>query len=180
MLSFTWQEAMPEPEFITLMVGLCRPQTCRRVLREAATLGVDRMIFVRTKRGEPSYADSRLWSTGEYLRHVRAGVEQAFATRIPSVQVGLDLAAGVAEAGGRARIALDNYEATTPLHRMSLPAAEPIVLAVGPERGFTSGERDLLRDAGYELASLGRRVLRTESAVVAALSVMKASTGCWD
>lgn len=179
-LSFTWQEAMPSPEFITLLVGLCRPQTCRRVLREAATLGVDRMLFVRTERGEPSYADSRLWSTGEYERHVRAGVEQAFATRIPKVRVGLDLGAGIAEAGGRVRIALDNYEATTPLHRLALPVAEPLVLAVGSERGFTAAERDLLRAAGYQLAGLGKRVLRTESAVVAALSVMKASTGCWD
>ncbi len=179
-LSFTWEVTVPEPELITLIVGLTRPQTCRRVLREAATLGVAAMFFVRTERGEPSYADSRLWSTGEYERHVRTGVEQAFATRIPTVAAGMDLAAGVTKAGGRVRVALDNYESTTPLHRMPLPAAEPLVLAVGSERGFTDAERGLLRDAGYQLAGLGERVLRTETAVIAGLSVIKASTGRWD
>jgi len=179
-LLFTWQETVPEPELITLIVGLSRPQSSRRVLREAATLGVARMFFVRTKRGEPSYADSRLWSTGEYERHVRSGVEQAFATRIPTVAVGMDLAEAIAKAGGRVRIALDNYEHTTPLHRMSLPVGETLVLAVGSERGFTGAERDQLRDAGYQLAGLGERVLRTETAVIAALSVIKAATGCWD
>ena len=179
-LSFSWQETVPEPEVITLIVGLCRPQSSRRVLREAAALGVARMFFVRTARGEPSYADSSLWSTGEYKRHVRAGVEQAFATHIPTVAMGMDLAEGIAEAGGRTRIALDNYEGTTPLHRVSQAAAEPLVLAVGSERGFSAAERDELRNAGYRLAGLGERVLRTETAVIAALSVIKASTGRWD
>jgi 16S rRNA (uracil1498-N3)-methyltransferase len=179
-LSFTWDEISPEAELITLIVGLCRPQSSRRVLREAATLGVARMFFVPTDRGEASYADSRLWSTGEYERHVRAGVEQAFATGLPTVHIGMSLPEAIAAAAGPVRIALDNYESSAPLHRVAMPAGEPVVLAVGSERGWSGAERENLRDAGFLLAGLGRRVLRTETAVVAALSVIKVAIGAWN
>lgn len=179
-LSFTWDRSLPQAEMITLIAGLCRPQTSRRVLREAATLGVARMFFVRTERSEATYADSSLWSTGEYQRHVRSGVEQAFATRIPAVEVGMDLGEAITSAGGQLRIGLDNYEGITPLHRVELTGDVPLTLAVGAERGWSSKERDLLRSAGYQLAGLGSRVLRAETATIAALAVIKAATGGWD
>jgi RsmE family RNA methyltransferase len=72
--------------------------------------------------------------------------------------------------GGCSRIALDNYEAS---HRMA-PAPMPLALAFGPERGWSPAERAILREIGFELAHLGPRVLRTETAVVAALSIAKA------
>ena len=56
----------------------------------------------------------------------------------------------------------------------------PLVLAVGSERGWTSAERDRLRAAGYRLVGMGSRVLRTETAVIGALAVIKAATGAWD
>ncbi len=180
LLSFAWESALPALEPITLIAGLCRPQTNRRVLREAAALGVARMLFARTERGERTYADSSLWSTGEYERHVRSGVEQAFATRIPEVVFGMDLDEAIAEAGGKIHLALDNYEWTTPLNRVPLVGEVPLVLAVGSERGWTHAERDRLRAAGYKLVGMGSRVLRTETAVIGALAVIKAATGAWD
>jgi len=179
-LSFTCDTELPAVEMITMIAGWCRPQTSRRVLREAATLGVARMFFVSTERSEATYADSSLWATGEYHRHVRSGVEQAFATRIPAVEVGMGLDEAITSAGGRLHIALDNYEGIMPLHRVELPGDTPLTLAVGSERGWSSKERDLLRSAGYQLAGLGSRVLRAETATIAALAVIKAATGGWD
>ena len=179
-LCFLWDTELPAVETITLVSGLCRPQSSRRVLREAAALGVARMLFPRTERGEPTYGDSSLWSSGEYRRHVRSGVEQAFATRIPAVDVGMDLAEALSVAGGDVRLALDNYEGITPLHRVPMNPDTSLVLAVGSERGWTSIERDLLRASGYQLVGLGSRVLRTETAVISALAVIKAATGAWD
>jgi RsmE family RNA methyltransferase len=75
----------------------------------------------------------------------------------------------------RARGALDLYEASEPLGRIALAA--PVVLAFGPERGWSDSERDRLRDHGFTLAHLGSRVLRVETAVVAAVSVVKARLG---
>lgn len=173
----------PEPDPVALIVGLPRPQTARKILADAASLGVRSMHFVRTEKGEPGYADSTLWSSGEWRRHVRAGVEQAFATRIPEVSWGGSLASALEAAGigttesdrAAAVIALDNYEAAAPLGIARLSA--PLIVAVGPERGWSAAERDLLRARGAVLVHLGPRVLRTETACVAALAVSKARLG---
>ena len=60
---------------------------------------------------------------------------------------------------------------------MSLPPAREIALAIGPEGGFSPGERDLLSAAGYQRVRLGPRVLRTETAALVALALLQARHG---
>lgn len=179
-LSFRWTEPVESADAITLLVGLARPQTARDILREATTLGVAALHFVATEKSEPGYAQSSLWRGGEWERHVRAGAEQAFSTLVPAVSGGESLAARLAAlpAGG-ARLALDNYEAAAPLAGFPLPADAPLVLALGPERGWGPRDRAALRAHGFTLVHLGRRVLRLETAVVAALALAKAARGTW-
>lgn len=178
-LAFTWDTAAPPPaEPITLLVGLPRPQTARDILRDAASLGIATLHFVVTEKGERNYAQSTLWSSGEWRRHVIAGAEQAFDTRIPQVTSGRSFADILPLLpADSARVALDNYEAALPLGDWPLPASQPIVLALGSERGWSAGERDLLRTHCFGLAHLGERVLRTETAVVAALAIVRAKLG---
>jgi 16S rRNA (uracil1498-N3)-methyltransferase len=163
----------PPADPIHLIVALPRPQTARKILNEATSLGVASIRFFPSEKGEPSYATSSLWKTPEWRRHLLEGAAQAFDTRLPEVIHAASLA-GLIEAlpAGSARIALDNYEAS---RRLAPSAARPLALAFGPERGWSAGERDLLRAHGFELAHLGVRVLRTETAVVAAISVAKAA-----
>ena len=205
-LTFAWDKTEPPPPPpITLIIGLPRPQTARKILNEATSLGVSEMRFVATERGEPSYAQSTLWTTGEYRRHLVAGAAQAFCTRIPRVTLGapLDetLAALAAAQPHARRVALDNYEspdalsahlrnlppASAPLASSALPAPPappapsappaPLILAFGSERGWTSAERNQLRAANFVFAHLGARVLRTETAVTAALTLALAHLG---
>ncbi|HWA08191.1 MAG TPA: RsmE family RNA methyltransferase [Opitutaceae bacterium] len=175
-LRFTWGELPPPLDPITLVLGLPRPQTARKILQEAAALGVGTLDFFAAEKGEPDYAQSTLWSSGEWRRHLIAGAEQAFDTRLPEVTFRLPLAEVLAAlpAGGT-RLALDNYEASGPLSATAMTA--PVVLALGPERGWSARERDLLRGRGFTLVHLGRRVLRTETAVVAAVTLAKAELG---
>ena len=171
-LEFELNETDPPLYPIELVVGLSRPQTNRRILREATSLGVRRLSFVQTARSEPSYAKSRLWSTGEWKRHVVDGAAQAFATRIPEVDFGKALEDSIEELDGAfERVALDNYESS--IHLMDTNIKCPnIVLAVGSERGWSGDERHLLRSEGFTLSHLGPRPLRTEAAVVAGLAVL--------
>jgi 16S rRNA (uracil1498-N3)-methyltransferase len=53
------------------------------------------------------------------------------------------------------------------------PSSEPLVVAIGPEGGFTEEEVDLARRKGLEAKSLGERILRAETAAVAALTVVQ-------
>jgi len=177
-LSFIWNAHPAPASRITLILGLPRPQTARDILRDATTLGVEAMHFVITEKCERSYAQSHLWSEDEWRQHVQAGAEQAFDTRLPDVAHGALLAVTLAglPAGG-IRLALDNYEASVSFSQCPLAGDTPVFLALGPERGWGPADRALLRVHGFQLAHLGPRVLRAETAVVAALTLIRAARG---
>lgn len=180
-LSFTWEPELPPALApITLLVGLPRPQTARKILAEATTLGIARLVFFQSERGERSYAESTLWTSGEVERLLIAGAGQAFCTRLPAVEHASALEPALARCGHThpTRLALDNYEATTALGDAALSGA-PAALAVGSERGWSAAERETLRRSGYILAHLGARVLRTETACSAGLAVLKTRLGLW-
>jgi 16S rRNA (uracil1498-N3)-methyltransferase len=189
--AFTATSDATPAESITLLIGLPRPQTARDILRDATTLGVAALHFFRAEKTEASYAQSTLWSSDEWRRHVLAGAEQAFDTRIPTVVHHASLNAAIstfdcgelshpptnASIGADVRIALDNYESPQPLSSFPMTSRNSVVLALGPERGWSAGERELLRTHQFGLAHLGPRVLRAETAMVAAVSVVRAKLG---
>lgn len=179
-VTFAFEPSQPAdtPPAIFLLAGLPRPQTARDILRDATTLGVAALHFVVTEKTEPGYVRSTLWTSGEWRRHVIAGAEQAFDTLLPEVTWGRALADAVAALGSEGdRIALDNYESPSPLGSVVLAPARPVVLAVGGERGWSAADRMALRAAGFAFHHLGRRVLRAESAAVAALAITRARLG---
>jgi RsmE family RNA methyltransferase len=186
-LTFAWGEAPPPLSPLTLLIGLPRPQTARKILQDATALGAGAIHFVATERTEPSYADSTLWSSGEWRRHLLAGAAQAFCTRLPEVTFAREITEAIAALPPQTiRVALDNYEAPASLASTlkqfttanSAPPASPtVVLALGSERGWAAAERDLLRANGFALAHLGSRVLRTETACIAAIAIVKSTLG---
>ncbi len=177
-LSITWGAPPPPLPPLRLWIGLPRPASAKRILSEATALGVAEMVFFAPGRGEKSYADASLWKDGEWRETIRQGAEQAYSTRIPEVRLAGTLTELLAEPGTGKRLALDNYEAAGPLPG-ALPNAGPLTLIFGAERGFTETERSALRAAGVPLAHLGERVLRTETAVLAATSLALAALGAW-
>ncbi|MBS0661972.1 MAG: RsmE family RNA methyltransferase [Verrucomicrobia bacterium] len=175
-LAFTWGPPPPPPEPIALLIGLPRPQTARDILREATALGVGAIHFFRPDKGEPSYGQSTLWSSGEWRRHVLTGAAQAFDPRIPAVSHDRTLAELVATLPApMTRLALDNYE--SPVALAAATIAAPVALALGPERGWSAAERDQLRAHQFSLVHLGTRVLRSETAVIAAVAVVRSRLG---
>jgi len=176
-LTFVWTEEPPPLDPITLIVGLPRPQTARDILRDATSLGVAGIHFVVAEKGERNYADSTLWTSGEWRRHVIAGAEQAFDTRLPVITHGHSLVEVLAALpSDTTRLALDNYEAAIPLSAQTLPA-NTVALAFGPERGWSNAERTTLKSSGFAFAHLGSRVLRLETAVAAAIALIKGKRG---
>jgi RsmE family RNA methyltransferase len=178
-LTFAWDAAPPPPAApIRLIVGLPRPQTARDILRDATTLGVAALHFVAAEKSEPGYAKSTLWSSGEWRRHALAGAEQAFDTRVPDITWGAGLRDVVASLPpASTRLALDNYEAATGLGKCHLLNDTSVTLAVGPERGWAATEREFLHAQNFALVHLGPRVLRVETAVVAALAIVRSKLG---
>ena len=178
-LTFNWGPPPAPIEPITLVPGLPRPQTARDILRDATTLGVGALHFVATERSDPNYAAATLWTSGEWRRHCLVGAAQAFATRIPVVTSDRALIAALSAlpATTTQRLALDNYEAATALSVCHLLSDKPVALALGPERGWGPADRAALRAHDFTLVHLGSRVLRSETAVVAAVTLVRAKLG---
>src|SRR5690606_26833299 len=107
----------PQPLPLRVLVGLPRPQTARRILFEAAVLGVSQLDFFQAQKGEPSYAQSSLWHSGQWQERLWQGAEQACVTTLPAVNHFKSLADALAapQQLAEVRLALDIYEAVAPL-----------------------------------------------------------------
>ncbi len=171
-LDFHFSETVPRPYPVTMIIGLPRPPSARRILKDLTAQGADTLHFVATDKGEKSYLKSRLWTDGEYERLLQEGAEQAFCTRLPEVVIHESLTTCIEQLGDATdRLALDNYEAAMPLGTFQA-SQERCVLAIGSERGWSAAERNLLRNNSFELVSLGDRVLKTETACIAGLTLI--------
>jgi len=177
-LSFTWGK-VPSPLCpIHLLVGLPRPQTARDILRDATSLGVASIDFFLSDRGETSYGASSLWKTDEWKNCVIRGAAQAFCTRLPLVTHGRPLPETISAIPKNSLLlALDNYEAPASLAGLNAFDHSSVAVALGSERGWSPNERMVLRSAGFSLVHLGSRVLRTETACIAAVTLIKAKLG---
>lgn len=176
--SVAWEKSPQARLPLTVLVGLPRPQTAKKVLHDLASLGAARIIFFESAKGDPGYLTSSLWKDGEWREHVLKGTEQACSTLVPEVTRVGSLAEAVALVAGDAwKVALDPYEAAGAPELST--SAQAAVLAIGPERGFAETERATLRAAGFGFAHLGDRILRVEAAALVGGALMLAQLRAW-
>ncbi len=167
---------------ITCLLGHPRPIVLKRILRDLSAVGVARVVVCATELGERSYLCSKLWQAESWRRYLIEGAEQAGATALPqvyrarSVAHGLELLDQFGGAAPRTRLFFDEAVSSTAGTGFSYAARveAPLVYAVGSERGWTAAERALFHKRSWLSVGLGPRVLRVETAAVAA-AVMCAS-----
>jgi RsmE family RNA methyltransferase len=170
---------------VRLLLGHPRPIVLRRMLRDLSTVGVEHIVVVRTELGEKSYLKSKLWQGNAVRQLLTEGAEQAGATQLPALERAWSLERAVETLArgreGAQRILFDNAAgAPGPgAAAVSGGAAETTarIIAVGSERGWTDAERETLARLGFRARMLGRRVLRTETAAVAAVSICLSEMG---
>lgn len=157
---------------VTLVVAQVRPICMKRILREAVSLGVGRIIVTGAETAEKSYGESDLWKKDEFREILLDGAMQSAATGIPPLELYPSVKLSLANLGDsyKDRLLLDNIDGAEPLSQSE--TALPAVAAIGPERGWSERERSMFAAAGFRPMSLGKRVLRTETAVPAALSLL--------
>ncbi len=192
--AFPGAGSKPEPLApLRLILGFPRPIQANRIFKDLASLGVSEILLTGTELGEKSYLESDFFKAGEFRRPLLEGAEQAANPRLPSVSTHWSLkrcldsleegAAGAPEglaalAGWRqgARLALHPGEGAPNLGALG-DLAPPLTLAIGSERGWTEAEVALLEERGFRVAGLGRRILKTETAAVAAVALLLARLG---
>lgn len=155
---------------VTLCVALPRPKSLRRVLHAATTLGVKRILLMESWRVDKSYWQSPLLAPDAIRSVLILGVEQAVDTVLPAVEIKRRFRPFV-EDEVPALVRNTTALVAHPGSAESIPAqiAGPLTLFVGPDRGFTSFEIDLLAAHGVSPRRLGSRVLRVDEAVPALL-----------
>ncbi len=175
--SFQGEKSPPHPDPVTMIIGTPRPPTARRLMKDLTTAGVGRMIFCATDLGEKSYLTSSLWMKEEYKTALLEGISQGETTILPelvklySLFKAIDLIDENTD-----RLALDNMSPDVPL-KSYLPEKGATCLAIGPERGWSDRERGMLRERGFQICSMGDRVLRTETACHMGLALIQGARG---
>lgn len=172
-IAYTWSFESNTSDLykVTLLVAQIRPICMKRILREAVSLGVEQILVVGSDTGERSYAEAKLWSTGEYRKYLLDGAMQSGRTGLPVLQLERDLGKVLTDSNWKTKIVLDTDPEAKPLAQIT-GVKEPVVLAIGPERGWSDRERALFLQHGFETRSFGNRILRTETACSSALAVL--------
>jgi 16S rRNA (uracil1498-N3)-methyltransferase len=168
--------AAESPLAITLLQGVCRGPRMDTVIQKATELGVAAIVPVLAGRSVVKLDEEQAERKQEHWRRVAvAAAEQSGRSRVPVVEAARRLEEVVPDAERFAtRLILD--PGGTSLKALPAPVA-PVALLVGPEGGFTEAERRLAADFGFVAAALGPRILRTETAPLAALALLQFVAG---
>ena len=177
---------------VTLLLSVFKFDRMEWAIEKAVELGCSRIVPVLAERTEKHLAQAAAKRVDRWRRLSLEAAKQSRRSDLPEIAepdrlttiLATDKPATPPEhlpveaAAGPLRILLSETEEDQPLLRVlqeSADAASGIMLAVGPEGGWTAAEIALFMDAGWQSVSLGPRILRVETAVIAALAVVNAA-----
>ena len=165
------------PLSLTLVQGVSRGERMDLVMQKATELGVARLVPVMTER---SVVKLDAAQAAKRLQHwqgvVAAACEQSGRAWLPEVLPPQPLLKWLAQPAkdGEQRFLLHPGSST---RARDLPALRSATLLIGPEGGLAPQEREAALLAGFQDLSLGPRILRTETAALAALAALQAVAG---
>lgn len=166
------------PLRLSLLQGVARGEKMDLILQKATELGVAALQPLYSQRSEVRLEGTRAEKRLAHWRGVVvAACEQSGRARVPEVAAPQPLAQALAAlADGSLRLILDPV-ADASLSRLPVDPSQPICLAVGPEGGWSPQDLDQLQAAGFSGVRLGSRVLRTETAGLAAIAALQVLHG---
>ncbi len=185
------------PIHTCLIQGISRNDRMDFTLQKATELGVNKVIAFRTDLVNQRVPFERLQKkTAHWEAVIQSAAGQSGRARIPDFQLADKLASAISLAdksvadGDKAEIAStaigkwillpesSNSLAASIAANKTVPTGiTSALLIIGPERGLSDNEQELALQNGFEAVSLGPRIMRTETAPLAALSIIQALLG---
>ena len=159
---------------ITLAQSVSRPERMDYAIQKSVELGVQRIVPVLSERSPP-IDEERLQKREEHWQRIMiSACEQCGRNHLPELQPTLSMADWLQQPQISNCIVLS----PTGTHRLkdSIETSKPITILVGAEGGLTDKEINAAIQVGYRDISLGPRILRTETAAVAILTLCQ---GLW-
>ena len=174
-----WHEVEREaPLGIVLAQGISSAERMDLTVQKAVELGVAVIQPLDCEKSvvrlDARRAESR---RAHWQRVVVAACEQCGRNRLPEVRPPLRVSALCESTPAAPAKWLLAPEAPTRLRDVAHAIGKGLVMAAGPEAGFSAAETRALLDAGYMPVRLGPRILRTETAALAALAALNAIAG---
>jgi 16S rRNA (uracil1498-N3)-methyltransferase len=165
------------PLRIVLLQGIARGEKMDLILQKATELGVRAIVPVFADRTEVRLDGDRLQKRMDHWRSVVVSAcEQSGRARIPDVSAARGLAEAAASLEADAlKLTLDP-QGPHRFETLTKPAGA-VVIGIGPEGGWSEKDRVVLQQHGFSGLRLGPRVLRTETAGLAAIAAMQARFG---
>ena len=171
--------AAPAP-WIDVVLAPPRPRIMKRLLPQLAALGVGRIVLVGAEKVEKAFWGAQLLKEEVHRPLLVDGLMQSGTSAVPKIQIEKNFRRYVAGrldadfAANAPKFVAHPYDSSTrkletPPTRKLANSPRPL-LAIGPEGGWTDDEVATLEAHGFERYSLGPRILRTDTAVVALLA----------
>ena len=159
--------------WVDLILAPPRPRVMKRLLPQLATMGVGRIFLVGAKKVEKDFWGATLLKEENYRPLLIDGLMQAGTSILPTLETRRNFRKFVKEEVdalwlNAKRIVAHPYGAQSTA--VDGNRQQPLLLAIGPEGGWTDEEVALLEEHGFARYSLGSRILRTDTATVALLA----------
>jgi 16S rRNA (uracil1498-N3)-methyltransferase len=164
---------------VTLVLAIYKFDRMEWAIEKATELGVAAIAPVVSQRTEKHLAQAAEKRAERWRRIAHEAAQQARRSDVPLIHDPVSLSLRVRAASAAARIVLAEQERTVTLRHAiddAMAAAKDetptLEIAIGPEGGWASHEEALFDANGWRTASLGPRIVRAETAAIAALAVI--------
>jgi 16S rRNA (uracil1498-N3)-methyltransferase len=157
---------------LTLILGVSKGERMDFAIQKAVELGIDKIVPVFSKRSVVQLQGTRLARRHEHWRGAAiSACEQSGRCRLPSIDAAGAFSAALAAANADLRLLL-HHQGNHGLNTLR-PPQQGVDLLIGPEGGLAPQEVEEALAAGFIAIKLGPRILRTETAPLAALAAIQ-------
>ena len=178
-VEFALLDQLPTPKSapeITLLLAVIKFDAFEWAIEKATELGVHKIVPLAAARSEKGLLAAAAKRSQRWQKILLESSQQSRRLRIPQLDGLAKPSQSFAAQSANFRMMLSE-RSDAPTIRSTLPVAIPAQsrtasLAIGPEGGWTDDELAAARASGFQEASLGQLILRTETAVISALSIL--------
>jgi len=189
-VQFTLLEQLPvafAPAEIELLLAIVKFDRFEWALEKATELGVEGIVPMAADRSEKGLIAAAAKRAERWERILAESAQQARRLRIPGLKDAAKPREAFLASTASLKLLLSERAGARPLREMLEPAASlraegdavRVVVAIGPEGGWTDAEFASAVDCGFAEVALGANILRTETAVCAALAAVQYAFGAF-
>ncbi len=163
---------------VTLLLSVVKFDAFEWAIEKATELGVNAIVPLAAARSEKALLAAAAKRAGRWRKILLEASQQSRRVRVPILGELANPDNAFASHGDGLRVMLSERADAPPMREiLEGQRAKKAVMAIGPEGGWTEAEFEAARGADFQEASLGRLILRTETAVLSALACLNYALG---